>query len=54
MKQDCWKKTTNEHGIPVCANCHRMLHRRKTDNISVSEMQELESVKRIKEVYKEL
>ena len=24
--------------IPVCANCHRMLHRRKTGNISIAEL----------------
>ena len=37
--------------ITVCANCHRMLHRRKTNNISVSELQEIESVKKIKEIF---
>lgn len=37
--------------ITVCANCHRMLHRRKHNNISVSELQEMESVKKIRAIY---
>jgi len=27
--------------IPVCANCHRMLHRRKDDVLSADELKEM-------------
>lgn len=37
--------------ITVCANCHRMLHRRKTGTISVFELQEMDSVKKIRAIY---
>lgn len=40
--------------ITVCANCHRMLHRRKTGNISISELQELEGIKKIRTFYEGL
>lgn len=40
--------------ITVCANCHRMLHRRRTNNISVVDLQNLEGIKRIKAVFEGL
>lgn len=40
--------------ITVCANCHRMLHRHRDNNISVFELQELETVKRIKTLFEKL
>ncbi|WP_461240479.1 HNH endonuclease [Paucilactobacillus sp. N302-9] len=27
--------------VPVCANCHRMIHRRKNDILSISELKNL-------------
>lgn len=30
--------------LPVCANCHRMLHRRKENNVSIQELQQMERV----------
>ena len=32
--------------IPVCSNCHKMLHRRRTGNITIDELKEIETVKR--------
>jgi Predicted restriction endonuclease len=31
--------------IPVCANCHRMLHRKRQNNISVNQLQNCEGAK---------
>lgn len=30
--------------LPVCANCHRMLHRRKNNNLSVQELKQAERI----------
>lgn len=30
--------------LPVCANCHRMLHRRRDNNVSIQELQQMERV----------
>lgn len=40
--------------IPVCANCHRMLHRHKKDNISVEEMKKLINVVKLKTMIEEI
>lgn len=30
--------------LPVCANCHRMLHRRRDNNVSIQELKQMERV----------
>lgn len=36
--------------IPVCANCHRILHRRKKNNISIDDLINTESLKKYREI----
>ena len=37
--------------IPVCANCHRMLHHRKYNAITVDELRKIEGVQMLKTVF---